>query len=77
MEQYKAISIAATLADKAFSHLVTTIDNTVLFITDQDPFIYNATIFTSRYTADKFIGIIIDIKASKQFIAGYSQFSAF
>jgi hypothetical protein len=77
VEQYKAISIAATLADKAFSHLVTTIDNIIPPITDQDPFIYNATIFTSYYTADKFIGIIIDIKASKQSTVGYSQFLVF
>ena len=59
------ISIAATLADKAFSHLVIIIDNIVSFITDQDPFIYNTTISISCYTADKFIGIIIDIKVSK------------
>ena len=30
----------------------------------------------SRYTADNFIGIIIDTKASKQSTAGYSQFLA-
>ena len=65
MEQHKAISIAAILANKAFSHSVTTIDNIVPFITDQDPFTYNTTIFTSCYTADKFIGIIINIKVSK------------
>ena len=57
--------MAVILADKAFSHLVTTIDNTVSFITDQDPFIYNATIFISRYTVDNFVGIIINIGASK------------
>ena len=57
--------MAATLADKAFSHLVITIDNIVPFMTDQDPFIYNVTIFISCYTTDKFIGIMIDIKASK------------
>ena len=65
MEQHKAIFIAATLADKAFSYLVITIDNIVPPMTDQDPFIYNATISTSRYTVDNFIGIIIDIGASK------------
>ena len=57
--------MAVTLANKAFSHSVTTIDNIVPFITDQDPFIYNVTIFMSRYTADNFIGIIINIKTSK------------
>ena len=71
------ISIAITLVNKAFSHSVTTINNIVLFITDQDPFIYNITISTSRYTVDNFIGIIINIKASKQSIAGYSQFLTF
>ena len=62
MEQHKVIFIAATLANKAFSHLITTIDNIVPLITDQDPFIYNAIIFISRYTVDNFIGIIINIK---------------
>jgi hypothetical protein len=71
------ISIAATLANKAFSHLVITIDNIVPLITDQDPFTYNITIFISHYTADNFIGIIIDIRASKQFTVGYSQFLVF
>ena len=77
MEQHKAIFIAITLANKAFSYLITTIDNIVPLITDQDPFIYNITIFTSRYTADNFIGIIINIGASKQSIVGYSQFLVF
>ena len=77
MEQHKTISIAATLANKAFSHSVTTIDNIVPLITNQDPFTYNTTTSISYYTTDKFIGIIIDIKASKQSIIGYSQFSAF
>ena len=34
MEQYKAIFMATTLANKAFSYSVTTIDNIVPFITD-------------------------------------------
>jgi len=65
VEQQKVISMAATLADKAFSYLVTTIDNIVPLMTDQDPFTYNTTISMSRYTVDKFIGIIINIGASK------------
>jgi len=77
VEQQKAISMAATLADKAFGYLVITIDNIVPLITDQDPFTYNITTSTSRYTADKFIGIMINIGASKQSIAGYGQFLAF
>ena len=77
MEQQKAISMAATLANKAFSHLITTIDNTIPLITDQNPFTYNITTSTSRYTTDKFIGIMIDTGASKRFTAGYGQFLAF
>jgi len=77
VEQQKAISIATTLANKAFGHSVTTIDNIVPLITDQNPFTYNTTMSTSRYTVDKFIGIIINIGASKQSIAGYGQFLAF
>jgi len=69
--------MAATLADKAFGYLVITIDNIVPLITDQDPFTYNTTTSTSRYTVDKFIGIIINIEASKQSTVGYSQFLVF
>ena len=65
MEQHKATSIATTLVNKAFSHSVTTIDNIVPLITDQDPFIYSITTFTSRYTADNFVGIIINTEVSK------------
>ena len=57
--------MAAILADKAFSHLVTTMDNIVPFMTDWDPFTYNTTIFTSRYTVDNFVGIIINIEVFK------------
>ena len=34
MEQYKAIFITAILADKAFSYLIITIDNTVPLMTN-------------------------------------------
>ena len=44
---------------------------TDVFLTDIVLFIYNITLY---YTSTKFIGIIIDIKASKHSIAGYSQF---
>ena len=71
------ISIAATLANKTFSYLVITIDNTAPLMTEQDPFIYNATITMSCYTIDNFIGIMIDIGAFKQSTVGYSQFLAF
>ena len=72
MEQYKAIFIAAILANKAFSHLVTTINNIVSLMTDQNLFIYNITIFISHYTADNFVNIIINTGIFKQFIAEYS-----
>ena len=57
--------MAITLASKAFSHLVITINNITLFIINWDPFIYNATIFISRYTTDSFVSIIINIGVSK------------
>ena len=44
------------------------------FPTDIDPFAYNITLY---YTSTKFIGIIIDTKASKLSTAGYNQFLAF
>ena len=46
-------------------------------MTSQDPFTYNATTTTSRYTSDNFIGIMIDTGASKRSTAGYGQFQAF
>ena len=67
-----ATAIALELANRAYSHVVTTI-NTIIdaFTTNIDPFIYN---ITSRYTSIKFIGVIIDIRASKRSIVGYGQF---
>ena len=44
---------------------------TDVFPTNTDPFVYNITLY---YTSIKFIGIIINTKASKCFIVGYSQF---
>ena len=69
--------MAATLANKAFSYLVITMDDIVPFITNQDPITYNIIIFISYYITDNFIGIIINIKASKQSTAEYSQFLPF
>ena len=43
------------------------------FLTDIDPFAYNITLY---YTSTKFMGIMIDTKASKYSIVGYSQFLA-
>jgi hypothetical protein len=44
------------------------------FPTDIDPFTYNT---TSHYTSTKFMGVIIDTRASKRSTAGYNQFLAF
>jgi len=63
-------AIASELANRAYSHVVTTI-NTIIdtFTTNIDLFTYNTTLC---YTSTKFIGIIINTKASKHSIAGYS-----
>ena len=65
-------TIALKLANRAYSYAVITINTTTdVFLTNIDLFAYNITLY---YTFIKFIGIIIDIKASKYFIIGYSQF---
>jgi hypothetical protein len=63
-------AIALELANRVYSHVVTTI-NTIIdaFLTNIDPFTYN---ITSRYTSIKFIGVMINIGASKRSIVGYS-----
>ena len=65
---------ALKLANRAYSHVVTII-NTIIdaFLTNTDPFTYNITL---HYTSIKFIGVIINTKASKHSIVGYSQFLA-
>jgi hypothetical protein len=63
------------LANKAFSHSLTTINTTKTTTPNTDPFVYNAST-KSYYTSTVFIGIIIDIGASRKSIAGYSQFQA-
>src|SRR6266702_2368335 len=56
-------TIASELANKAYNSAVTTINTTTdTFPTNTDPFAYNT---TSHYTSTKFIGIMIDTKASK------------
>ena len=72
IEPDNVTATALELANRAYSHAVTTIDTTTdAFPTNTDLFVYNMTLY---YTSIKFMGIIIDIKASKYFIAGYSQF---
>ena len=74
IEPDNVTTTASELANRAYSHAVTTIDTTTdAFPTNTDLFAYNT---TSHYTSTKFMGIIIDTKASKHSIAGYSQFLA-
>ena len=62
--------IASKLANKAYSHVVITINTIIdIFPTNTALFAYN---ITSYYTSIKFISIIIDTKASKHSIVGYS-----
>ena len=63
------------LANKAFSYLIITINNTIPLITNHDPFTYNTS--TSYYIVDNFVSIIIDIRAFKQSIVRYGQFIVF
>jgi hypothetical protein len=67
-------AIALELANRVYSYAVTTI-NTIIdaFPTDTDLFVYNTTLY---YTSTKFMGIMIDTRASKYSIVGYSQFLA-
>ena len=70
IELNNIIVIALELANKVYSHAVTTINiMTDVFLTNTDLFIYNT---TSYYTSIKFIGVIINTKASKHFITGYN-----
>ena len=63
-------AIALELANRAYSHVVITIDTIIdIFPTNIDPFTYNTTLY---YTSIKFIGIIINTRASKRSIVGYS-----
>ena len=61
---------ALKLANKAYSHTVTAINTTIdAFLTNTDLFIYNITL---HYISTKFIGIIINTRASKCSTVGYS-----
>ena len=63
---------ASELANRVYSYTVTTINTiTDTFYTKTDPFAYNITLC---YTSIKFIGIMINTRASKRSTAGYSQF---
>jgi len=61
---------ALELANRAYSHAVTTINTTInAFPINTDLFTYNITLC---YTSTKFIDIIINTKASKYSTAGYN-----
>jgi len=65
----KATSISVELANKACVYLltITSIEPT----TETNPFNYNTTTATLRYTSTVFIGIIINTSALKKSIASY------
>ena len=67
----KITSISAVLANKAFSYLLILEDITKLILTT-NPFIYTLNTPSSRYILDIFLGIVVDIKASRKSIASYS-----
>ena len=70
IELDNATTIALELANRACNYVVITINITIdIFPTNIDLFIYNITLY---YTSIKFIGVMIDIGASKCFIVGYS-----
>jgi hypothetical protein len=70
IELDNATAIALELANRVYSYVVITINTIIdIFHTKTDPFTYNTTL---RYTSIKFIGVIIDTRASKRSIAGYS-----
>ena len=71
----KVTFISTVLANKAFSYLLILKDITKPILTT-NPFIYILNISSSQYTSDVFLGIIVDIGASKKSIVGYSQFQA-
>ena len=67
----KVTFISTILANKAFSYLLILKDITKSTLTT-DPFIYILNIFSSQYTLDIFLGIIVNIGVSKKSIASYS-----
>jgi len=64
-----ATAIALELANRAYSYAVITIDTIIdVFTTNIDLFAYNTTL---HYTSIKFMGVMIDTRASKRSIVGY------
>jgi hypothetical protein len=71
----EATFISAVLANKAFSHSLTSEDMTEPTLAT-DPFTYTLNTSSSWYTTDVFLGIVVDTGASKKSTAGYGQFRA-
>ena len=66
----KITFINIILADRAFSHLLILKDITKPILTT-NPFIYILNIFSSSYTLDVFLGIIVNIGVSRKSTATY------
>jgi len=74
IELDNATAIALELANRAYSHVVITINTIIdVFTTNTDLFVYNITLC---YTSIKFMGVMINTGASKCSIVGYGQFLA-
>ena len=67
----KATFINTILANKAFSYLLI-LEDITKFILTTNPFIYILNTFSSEYTLDIFLGIIINIGVSRKSITNYS-----
>jgi hypothetical protein len=74
MQCQEAIKATTALADRLFAHALV---RTALTIADDksDPFAYSNT--TSRYTSDRFYGVIIDTEALRRSTAGWGQYLAY
>ena len=59
------------MANKGFSYSLILEDITKPILTT-NPFIYTLNTSSSRYTLDVFLGIIVNIKASKKSITSYN-----
>jgi hypothetical protein len=76
LESQRAFDITTNLANQSLTHALTRADTASDPTTtlDSDPFAYTT---TSRYTANRFYGIMIDTGASKRSTAGYGQYLAY
>ena len=59
------------MANKVFSYLLI-LEDIIKPILTTNPFIYILNIFSSQYTLDVFLGIIVNTEASRKSIASYS-----